>query len=56
MISPDGREVLIFTTITFAQDDAEDAVRKLRKSLRVFADEDSEDDTVRFAWTREYPK
>ena len=53
---PDGREVVVFTTITLALDDAEDAVRRLRKSLPDFAEEDSEDDAVRFAWTREYPK
>ncbi len=53
---PDGKELVVFTTIAFALDDAEVAVRKLRKSKPDFTEEDSEGDTVRFAWTREYPK
>ncbi len=53
---PDGREVVIFTTITFALDDAEDAVRKLRQWRPDFVEESSEHGVVRFGWTREYPK
>jgi hypothetical protein len=53
---PDGQEVLIYTTATLALDDSRATVLALRDRGPDFIEGSSENGSVRFGWTREYPK
>lgn len=53
---PDGQEVLIYTTATLALDDSRATVLALRDWGPDFIEESSGNGSVRFGWTREYPK
>src|SRR4030042_4581852 len=53
---PDGQEVLLYTTATLALDDSRATVLALRDWGPDFVEESSENGSVRFGWTREYPK
>ena len=52
----DGQEVLIYTTAMLALDDSRATVLALRDGGPEFIEESPENGSVRFGWTREYPK
>lgn len=53
---PEGQELAIFTTMTFAVESADAVIERLHQRDPEFAHTGDEGDAALFDWTREYPK
>jgi hypothetical protein len=54
--TPDGKEVLILTEMTFGVPDSRAALVALRRSSPEFQDDGRDGDAAVFTWTRPYPE